>query len=152
MTESSSNDSEKSKNTDSPVDIFRYPKMRMVAIEIFFVFFVISMVYMGISYNAAELPGNIWLINAINGILDGVSQFAGMAALVRFGRRSILAITLVITGISYVGMSVGIDQKSRVSSKNKVLNHDSDRLRYLTNQKYFYGTVKIRMIQDPYAK
>lgn len=85
---------------------------------------------MGISYNAAELPGNIWLINAINGILDGVSQFAGMAALVRFGRRSILAITLVITGISYVGMSVGIDQKSRVSSKNKVLNHDSDRLRY----------------------
>ena len=107
---------------------------------------------MGISYNAAELPGNIWLINAINGILDGVSQFAGMAALVRFGRRSILAITLVITGISYVGMSVGIDQKSRVSSKNKVLNHDSDRLRYLTNQKYFYGTVKIRMIQDPYAK
>ena len=67
------------------------------------------MVYMGISYNAAELPGNIWLINAINGILDGVSQFAGMAALVRFGRRSILAVTLVITGISYVGMSLGID-------------------------------------------
>ena len=103
-------DSEKSKITDSPVDIFRYPKMRMVAIEIFFVFFVISMVYMGISYNAAELPGNIWLINAINGILDGVSQFAGMAALVRFGRRSILAVTLVITGISYVGMSLGFDQ------------------------------------------
>ena len=88
--------------------------MRIVSFEIFFVFFVISMVYMGISYNAAELPGNIWLINAINGILDGVSQFAGMAALVRFGRRSILAVTLVVTGISYVGMSVGrdIDSKS----------------------------------------
>lgn len=121
MSENSNDDSEKNKNTDSPVDIFRYPKMRMVAIEIFFVFFVISMVYMGISYNAAELPGNIWLINAINGILDGVSQFAGMAALVRFGRRSILAITLVITGISYVGMSVGIDQKS-VSSESKSRN------------------------------
>ena len=104
---------EKSKNTDTVLDIFRFPKMRMVSFEIFFVFFVISMVYMGISYNAAELPGNIWLINAINGILDGVSQFAGMAALVRFGRRSILAVTLVVTGISYVGMSVGRDTESK---------------------------------------
>ena len=126
--------------------------MRMVAIEIFFVFFVISMVYMGISYNAAELPGNIWLINAINGILDGVSQFAGMAALVRFGRRSILAVTLVITGISYVGMSVGIglcspdELSGRPRSSHAPGNSD------LIDQKYFYGIVKIKMILGPYAK
>ena len=126
--------------------------MRMVAIEIFFVFFVISMVYMGISYNAAELPGNIWLINAINGILDGVSQFAGMAALVRFGRRSILAVTLVITGISYVGMSVGIglcspdEPSERRRSSHGPGNSD------LINKKCFYGIVKIKMILGPCAK
>ena len=32
------------------------------------------MVYMGISYNADHLPGNVWVINAVNGVLDGVSQ------------------------------------------------------------------------------
>ena len=32
------------------------------------------MVYFGISFNAAELPVNIWLANGMNGALDGVSQ------------------------------------------------------------------------------
>lgn len=87
---------------DSVVDIFRYPRIRMVSFMIFYVFFVISMVYMGISYNADHLPGNVWLINAVNGVLDGVSQFAGMAALIRYGRRSILGVCLTITAICYV--------------------------------------------------
>ena len=66
--------SESGQKSDSVVDIFRYPKIRLVSLMIFYVFFVISMVYMGISYNADHLPGNVWVINAVNGVLDGVSQ------------------------------------------------------------------------------
>ena len=94
--------SEAKQKPDSVVDIFRFPRIRMVSFMIFYVFFVISMVYMGISYNADNLPGNVWLINAVNGVLDGVSQFAGMAALLRYGRRSILGVCLTITAICYL--------------------------------------------------
>ena len=47
-------------------------------------FFVIAMVYMGISYNAAELPGNIWWNNAINGILDAAANGIGIVLLGQF--------------------------------------------------------------------
>ena len=65
------------------------------------------MVYMGISYNVDELPGNIWINNAVMGLFDGASQFAGMAALIKFGRRSLLGSCLVLTGIFYMAIDLG---------------------------------------------
>ena len=56
-------------------DIFRFPIFSKALVIIFFAFFVIAMVFMGISYNAAELPGTIWANNAINGLLDCIAQF-----------------------------------------------------------------------------
>ena len=56
-------------------DIFRFPVFSKALVIIFFAFFVIAMVFMGISYNAAELPGTIWANNAINGLLDCIAQF-----------------------------------------------------------------------------
>ena len=47
------------------------------------------MVYMGISYNAAELPGNIWWNNAINGILDAAANGIGIVLLGRFSSNLI---------------------------------------------------------------
>ena len=35
------------------------------------------MVYMGINYNAAEIPGTIWMNNAINGLVDAFAQLLG---------------------------------------------------------------------------
>ena len=67
----------KAPNENSVRDMMRFPTIRKATIVIFFAFFVIAMVYMGISYNAAELPGSIWLNNAINGILDAVAQLLG---------------------------------------------------------------------------
>ena len=61
-------------------DIFRFPVFRNALFIIFFAFFVIAMVFMGISYNAAELPGTIWANNAINGLLDCVAQFISKSA------------------------------------------------------------------------
>ena len=32
---------------------------------------------MGINYNAAEIPGTIWMNNAINGLVDAFAQLLG---------------------------------------------------------------------------
>jgi len=58
-------------------DMWRFPRIRRAAIIIFFSFFVIAMVYMGINYNAAELPGSLWMNNGINGLLDAAAQLLG---------------------------------------------------------------------------
>ena len=114
------------KKSDTVIDIFRYPKTRLVSFMIFYVFFVISMVYMGISYNADHLPGNVWLINAVNGVLDGVSQFAGMAALIRYGRRSILAVCLTLTAVCYIAADLvrlkDCDDFENVVSESSLVN------------------------------
>jgi hypothetical protein len=95
-------------------DIWRFPKMRKSAILIFFSFFVIAMVYMGISYNAAELPGSIWMNNGINGVVDAAAQLLGeyfflnlnninlgILVLQKIGRRTVLFWTLFLTGVTY---------------------------------------------------
>lgn len=64
-------------NENSIKDMLRFPRIRRATIIIFFSFFVIAMVYMGISYNAAELPGSLWMNNGINGILDAFAQLLG---------------------------------------------------------------------------
>ena len=56
------------------------------------------MVYMGISYNVAELEGSIWMNNAIMGILDVVANGLGIIGLAKFGRKTLLFWTLALTG------------------------------------------------------
>ena len=56
------------------------------------------MVYMGISYNAAELPGDIWMNNAINGILDAAANGLGILLLAKVGRKQLLFWSLTLTG------------------------------------------------------
>ena len=59
------------------------------------------MVYFGISFNAAELPVNIWLANGMNGALDGFSQFFIIPSLDRVGRRLVLGVCLLFAGVLY---------------------------------------------------
>ena len=57
--------------------MMRYRLIRRATFVVFISFFVISMVYMGINYNAAEIPGTIWMNNAINGLVDAFAQLLG---------------------------------------------------------------------------
>ena len=61
-------------------------------------FFVIAMVYMGISYNAAELPGDIWMNNGVNGVLDAAANGLGIVLLAKIGRKHLLFWSLTLTG------------------------------------------------------
>ena len=57
--------------------MMRFRLIRRATFVVFISFFVISMVYMGINYNAAEIPGTIWMNNAINGLVDAFAQLLG---------------------------------------------------------------------------
>ncbi|CAG5087686.1 Oidioi.mRNA.OKI2018_I69.PAR.g11606.t1.cds [Oikopleura dioica] len=91
-------------------DIFRFPVFRNALFIIFFAFFVIAMVFMGISYNAAELPGTIWANNAINGLLDCVAQFIIIVVMQKIGRRHLLFGVLWGTGITYMASEIVLQQ------------------------------------------
>ena len=56
------------------------------------------MVYMGISYNAAELPGDIWMNNGVNGVLDAAANGLGIVLLAKIGRKHLLFWSLTLTG------------------------------------------------------
>ena len=88
-----------SPNKNSPVkDIFTFPRMRRAALVVSGTFFVIAMVYMGISYNAAELPGDIWTNNGVNGVLDAAANGLGIVLLAKIGRKQLLFWALTLTG------------------------------------------------------
>ena len=59
---------------------------------------MIAMVYMGISYNAAELPGDIWMNNGVNGVLDAAANGLGIVLLAKIGRKHLLFWSLTLTG------------------------------------------------------
>ncbi|CBY31831.1 unnamed protein product [Oikopleura dioica] len=91
-------------------DIFRFPIFSKALVIIFFAFFVIAMVFMGISYNAAELPGTIWANNAINGLLDCIAQFIIIIVMQKIGRRHLLFGVLWGTGITYMASEIVLQQ------------------------------------------
>ena len=87
--------------SDKLSDIFIYPDLRFTTILQSLLFFTIAMVYFGISFNAAELPLNIWMANGLNGALDGISQFFIIPSLDRVGRRLVLGVCLFFAGVLY---------------------------------------------------
>jgi len=87
--------------SDNLSDIFIHPVLRVTTILQSLLFFTIAMVYFGISFNAAELPVNIWMANGMNGALDGISQFFIIPSLDRVGRRLVLGVCLLFAGVLY---------------------------------------------------
>ena len=55
---------------------------------------------MGISYNAAELPGDIWTNNGVNGVLDAAANGLGIVLLAKIGRKQLLFWALTLTGLT----------------------------------------------------
>ena len=63
---------EKSSWKDIPiVRVFRNSYYRIVALVMGYTFIATTVLYYGISYNAAALPGNLYINNTINGVVEG---------------------------------------------------------------------------------
>ena len=85
--------------TFSIVDLFRHKNLRNITFAIGFSFLVNTMVYYGLSYNAAQLPGSLYVNNAVNGVLETMAYVACLWLLDLFGRRMMLSCCMIAGGV-----------------------------------------------------
>nr|XP_039273908.1 organic cation transporter protein-like [Styela clava] len=85
-----------------PFILLKRPYMRRVTINIVFCWFVVSLVYYGLSLNVGSLAGD----DRVNNLLGGVCEIASCVIVIltmdRFGRRPIVSIGFLLGGISCI--------------------------------------------------
>lgn len=79
-------------------DIFRSSHFRKVALLMGFNFFAVTVSYYGLSYNAAALPGNLYVNNGINGIVETIAYILLMYLMPLIGRRILTGSTFFFGG------------------------------------------------------
>ncbi|XP_035668644.1 organic cation transporter protein-like [Branchiostoma floridae] len=84
------------------VDLFRTPNLRKWTINLFFNWAVNSMVYYGISLNAAAFHGNLYLNFAISGFVEIPAYLISIYILDKFGRRCSLSSLMVVGGVACI--------------------------------------------------
>jgi len=79
-------DPNNTQKSHSVLDLGRTPNLRKLGVVFIFLWFIVSMVYFGMTYNVNNLPGSIYINNAI---LGGVELAANAVAIwiIKLGRR-----------------------------------------------------------------
>ena len=72
--------------------------LRFVSLNVIFNFTVNVLTYYGLTFNAAALPGDIFINNGIQGLIDFISCIAMVFLLNRCGRRSLIATCEILGG------------------------------------------------------
>nr|XP_039273911.1 organic cation transporter protein-like isoform X1 [Styela clava]XP_039273912.1 organic cation transporter protein-like isoform X1 [Styela clava] len=90
----------------SPIELFRRPKMRILTFNVLFNWFVISLVYYGLSLNVGNLAGDDYVNNTLSGLVELIAFPIVILTIDRFGRRIILCISLIFGGLSCLGSTV----------------------------------------------
>ncbi|XP_078489501.1 organic cation transporter protein-like [Ciona intestinalis] len=93
---------ETAKATYSSIDLFRTPAIRWVTFKLILSWFVNSMVYYGISLNAGALAGDIFVNNALNGVMEIAAYVIVIAFMDITGRRFMLTAMLVLASASLI--------------------------------------------------
>ncbi|XP_039248686.2 organic cation transporter protein-like [Styela clava] len=86
----------------SSLDLFRKPGIRLTTLKVMFTWFVNSLVYYGLSLNISSLSGNIFINNVIGGCMEIISYVICILAMDVIGRRLLLAIMLLSSGITLI--------------------------------------------------
>ncbi|XP_019622928.1 PREDICTED: organic cation transporter protein-like [Branchiostoma belcheri] len=84
------------------VDLFRTPNLCKWTLNLFFNWAVNSMVYYGISLNAAAFHGNLYLNFAISGFVEIPAYIISIFILDKFGRRCSLSSLMVVGGLACI--------------------------------------------------
>lgn len=82
----------------SLLDLFKTPNLRTKSLLIFFDWFVISGTYYGLSWSTSNLGGNEYLNFVISGAVEFPATFFLILTLNRWGRKKILAGSMVFAG------------------------------------------------------
>lgn len=86
--------------------VFRSPFFRIVAIVMGYTFVATTVLYYGISYNAAGLPGDLYVNNSISGIVEIAAYIVLMLSMGYIGRKPLTCGSIIFASI--VCLIIGI--------------------------------------------
>jgi len=82
----------------SPIVLFKKAKIRKTTLNVMFNWFVNSLVYYGLSLNVGSLAGDVYLNNALSGIVEAAAYLICAFTIDRFSRKKLLAGCLLVGG------------------------------------------------------
>ncbi|CAH1777776.1 unnamed protein product [Owenia fusiformis] len=85
------------------IHIFRYKFMRRNALIVFYDWFVVSLVFYGLSFGSASLPGGLYFNVALSGLVELPGAIYCWVFMDRLGRRFTLSCAMLITGCCCIG-------------------------------------------------
>ena len=99
---------EKLKNIGSPdnngsrtltiLDVLKSFQLRKISFLIGFAFLAVTLAYYGLAYNAAALPGDLYVNNAINGAVDTLAYGLLMFSMPYIGRKRLTSSSFLLVG------------------------------------------------------
>lgn len=90
----------------SLLELFRHPNLFKKSLIIFWLWFVVSLTYYGLSWNTSNLGGNMYLNFVISGLVEIPAYTACMLTLDRFGRKNFLCPCLILSGLCLIVSSL----------------------------------------------
>lgn len=103
-------DKEKEENTkkESVLTIFSYPVLAFRAIVIFINWFVVVMVYYGLTLNVGSLGGSIYLNFFLSGAVETLANLVTIYALPRMGRKKFHCFSMLLGGVANVSFLIPV--------------------------------------------
>ena len=89
-------EAKKDQNRHNVLDLLRHARPRRMVLMTTSIFICTVMVLYGLAYNAAGLPGNLYVNNSMNGIGHLVAAAFWILLVPHFGRRTLMAASLFI--------------------------------------------------------
>ena len=93
-------------NTETMMDLLRRPRMLGRLLNVFFNWFVITMIYYGLSLNAASLAGDVYVNFALLSLCEVPGYSLSYLGMKFAGRRLTLSVSLLIGGVSCLISSI----------------------------------------------
>ncbi|XP_075216993.1 organic cation transporter isoform X2 [Lycorma delicatula] len=82
------------------LDLFKYKNLRKKSLTIFFLWFVNSATYYGLSWNTGNLAGNEYINFIMSGLVEYPAYIFLLLTLNKWGRKIILCGTMVVAGLA----------------------------------------------------
>ena len=79
-------------------DVLKSSHLRSNTFLIGFAFLAVTIAYYGLAYNAAALPGDLYVNNAINGVADTLASVLLMFSMPYIGRKWLTSSTFLLEG------------------------------------------------------
>ena len=80
------------------IDVLKSSHLRSNTFLIGFAFLAVTIAYYGLAYNAAALPGDLYVNNAINGVADTFASLLLMFSMPYIGRKWLTSSTFIFEG------------------------------------------------------